>query len=208
MQHLIDRLIINFDQSLRTFVGSSWLSHNPAEMIEEEALLPAEKRLSARLMRVNHAGEVAAQGLYQGQALTAHSDKVRHQFYQSAREESDHLFWCQKRVEELGGQVSWLSPFWYVGSLSIGVLATLPGDRWSLGFMAETERQVIKHLDNHLQRLSPKDMKSRVILEKLKQDEARHAAIAMKLGGRDLPLPVKWLMGGVAKVMTTTAFWL
>lgn len=212
MQHFtpLDHFITHFDQGLRTLWGHPLTTgrHPPGEEIEEKELTSAEKQLSMRLMRVNHAGEISAQGLYQGQALMARTETVRNRLHQSAREESDHLLWCQKRAKELGGRTSLLSPFWYVGSVAIGIVAAIPGDRWSLGFMAETEQQVIKHLDHHLQRLPPNDIKSKAILEKLKEDEAYHAYVATKLGGISLPKPVSWFMGQLAKVMTTTAFWI
>lgn len=206
----LDHLITHFDQGLRTLFGYPLATPrvNPAQAYTEADLAPDEKRLSARLMRVNHAGEISAQALYQAQALTARTAQVRDKLQQSAREENDHLLWCQSRIEALGGHRSLFNPFWYVGSLTIGTLAGLAGDRWSLGFVAETERQVVKHLENHLQRLPLSDQKSRAVLEQMKQDEAYHAAVALKMGGSRLPRPVSWIMGRTAKVMTTTAFWI
>jgi len=211
MQQLtpLDHFIINFDRGLQTLFGHplSTGRANPAQTIPEAELTEAEKLLSARLMRVNHAGEVSAQALYQGQALTARAAAVRSNMKQSALEENDHLVWCQNRISELNGHVSLLNPLWYTGSFTFGAMAGVAGDKWSLGFVAETERQVIKHLEGHLQRLPSQDMKSKAILEKMKEDEARHASVAVKTGGVPLPKPVCWLMGRVAKVMTKTAFW-
>ncbi len=205
----LDHLIINFDRGLRTLFGPPLGTGrvNPAQAAPETKLAEAEKRISMRLMRVNHAGEVSAQALYQGQALTAHTAAVRDNMKQSALEENDHLLWCQNRISELDGHISWLNPLWYTGSFTLGAMAGAAGDQWSLGFVAETERQVIKHLDGHLQRLPSQDLKSKVILEQMKEDEAHHASVAIKAGGVPLPKPVCWLMARAAKVMTKTAFW-
>jgi ubiquinone biosynthesis monooxygenase Coq7 len=138
----------------------------------------------------------------------ARSNTVRDNLQKSAWEENDHLIWCQQRITELGGRVSWLNPLWYTGSLAIGTIAGAAGDNWSLGFLAETERQVVNHLNSHLQLLPVPDLKSKAILEQMKEDEAKHATVAMKAGGVPLPKPVIWLMGGMSKIMTTTAFWL
>lgn len=206
----LDHLIINFDQGLRTLFGQPLVTArpHPAEMLEDTELNEKEKHLSACLMRVNHAGEVSAQALYQGQALLSRSKATQEQLRQTAREENDHLWWCQKRLEELGGHRSILNPGWYTGALAIGVLAGILGDKWSLGFMAETERQVVKHLEEHLQRLPPNDQKSRAILEQLKEDEAHHASMAMRAGGIKFPKPIGWGIRQMAKVMTKTAFWI
>ena len=159
-------------------------------------------------MRINHAGEVAAQGLYQGQAITARSDEVRRSMEHSAREENDHLVWCQDRLEALGSHTSWLNPVWYTGSFAIGALAGWAGDKWSLGFVNETEQQVVRHLDEHLERMVPEDQPSRAVLEQMKIDEAHHGEVAMSLGGVDLPWPVRRLvMPMVSKTMTRTAYW-
>jgi ubiquinone biosynthesis monooxygenase Coq7 len=205
----LDRLVMNLDQAIRTLAGRPLVTErrNPAEACEETVLSDAEKAESARLMRVNHAGEVAAQALYQGQALTAHLARVRERMERAAGEENDHLDWCERRVNELGGHVSYLNPFWYLGSFVIGAAAGAAGDKWSLGFVAETEKQVVRHIDGHLRRVSPKDGKSRAILEQMKIDEARHGASARAAGGADLPPPVKTLMQFTAKVMTRTAYW-
>lgn len=206
----LDQFIINFDQGLRTVLGHSNLSmrENPAATVAETELTAAEKQLSTRLMRVNHAGEISAQALYQGQALTAQTPQIRDKLQQFAQEEHDHVLWCHSRLKTLGGHRSFLNPFWYSGSLAIGTLAGFSGDKWSLGFVAETERQVVKHLEQHLQRLPSHDFKSQAILEQMKHDEARHGSTALRAGGVRLPKPVRWLMGGVSRVMTTTAFWI
>jgi ubiquinone biosynthesis monooxygenase Coq7 len=159
-------------------------------------------------MRVNHAGEVAAQALYQGQALTARSETIRAALQQSADEEHAHLAWCQERIQELGGTVSVLNPVWYVGSLAIGALAGLFGDGVSLGFVAETEAQVESHLTDHLGRMSVRDLKSRAILEQMKRDEIRHGAKAMGLGGQPLPASVAVAMRATSKLMTRGSYWL
>jgi ubiquinone biosynthesis monooxygenase Coq7 len=182
---------------------------NPADAVTTaEPLSEADQRLSGRLMRVDHAGEIAAQGLYQGQALTAHDPKVRERMQRSAEEESDHLVWCHRRIEALGTHASYLGSFWYLGSYTIGALTGLAGDRWSLGFVRETERQVIRHLDEHLHRLPPQDQESRAILEQMKVDEAHHAYVAERAGAVELPAPVKGLMRLVSTVMTGAAYWI
>jgi len=207
----LDHFIIHFDNGLKTLLSQQTITTrpNPAQRIDDDdaELTAANKQLAARLMRVNHAGEISAQALYQGQALMAHSPAVRENMKKSAWEENDHLVWCQQRITELNGHVSFLNPFWYAGSYTIGALAGIAGDKWSLGFIAETERQVVKHLEEHLQRLPPQDLKSRAILEQMKIDEQHHASVAIKAGGVPLPKSVSWLMGGVAHVMTSTAFW-
>jgi ubiquinone biosynthesis monooxygenase Coq7 len=204
----LDQLLLNFDQALRTVAGRPLVTErpNPGTGVAETKLTQAEREESVRLMRINHAGEVAAQALYQGQALTARLETVRTRMEQAAREENDHLEWCEQRVHELGGRTSLLSPLWYLGSFAIGATAGAIGDKWSLGFVAETEDQVIRHLDEHLQRISPRDDKSRVILEQMKEDEAHHGATAKAAGGAELPAPVRGLMKFMSKVMTTTAY--
>jgi ubiquinone biosynthesis monooxygenase Coq7 len=157
-------------------------------------------------MRVNHAGEIAAQALYHGQALTARNPAVRRSLLEAARDETDHLAWCEQRVRELGDRTSLLAPVWYAGSFAIGALAGLAGDRTSLGFVAETERQVIEHLESHLHELPPDDERSRRIVEQMQADEDRHGSEARAAGGRELPRPVRELMRRTAKVMTGTAY--
>ncbi len=203
-----DQLIINLDQALRTLAGKPLVSGrpDPADEVVEAPLSEAEQSESARLMRVNHAGEVAAQALYQGQALTARLESVRGRMEQAAREENDHLEWCERRVKALGGQLSHLNPLWYLGSFAIGAVAGSVGDKWSLGFVAETEKQVIAHLEDHLHRMSPNDTKSRAVLEQMKVDEARHGAQAKAAGGAELPAPIKQVMRLTSKVMTRVAY--
>jgi len=159
-------------------------------------------------MRVNHAGEIAAQALYQGQALVAANPETRESLLAAGREETDHLAWCEQRVKELGGRTSLLSPFWYGGSFAIGVLAGLAGDRTSLGFVAETERQVIEHLDSHLRQLPAGDERTRAIIRQMSEDEARHGQNAMAAGGVTLSRMTQALMKATAKVMTRTAYWI
>jgi len=158
------------------------------------------------MMRVNHAGEVCAQALYQGQALTARRIETRDQMKQASDEENDHLAWCRQRLDELGGHTSLFNPLWYTGSFAIGAASGLIGDKWSLGFLAETEHQVVKHLERHLRKLPSGDGKSRLILEQMKLDEAQHETSAHAAGATDLPEPVKKLMELASKVMTTTAY--
>lgn len=204
-----DHLLINLDTGLRTLFGRPLTTDrpDPADASARAELTPAEQRLSGRLMRVNHAGEVAAQGLYQGQALTARSPGVREAMARSAVEENDHLAWCERRVRAAGSHLSHLNPFWYVGSVAIGALAGVAGDRWSLGFVAATEDQVVQHLDGHLARLPEQDARSRAVLEQMREDEARHAAEARRAGAHRLPAPVRALMRISARVMTGTAYW-
>jgi 3-demethoxyubiquinol 3-hydroxylase len=205
----LDRLIMNFDQALRTLAGRPLVSGrpNPADDREETELDEVEKSESMRLMRVNHAGEVAAQALYQGQALTARLETVHERMEHAATEENDHLDWCERRVNELGGHVSYLNPLWYLGSFAIGATAGAVGDRWSLGFVAETEKQVIEHLDGHLRQIADNDQKSRAIIEQMKIDEAHHGAEARRAGGVELPLPVRQLMKFTSRIMTGIAYW-
>jgi len=204
----VDHFIRHVDVGLRTLFGQPRITErpNPAQDLPEAELDDAERDLAGRLMRINHAGEVAAQGLYEGQALTARLPEVREKMERAALEENDHLAWCEQRARELGTHVSYLNPLWYFGSLGIGAAAGLAGDKWSLGFVAETEKQVIRHLDDHLARLPPADRKSRAILEQMKEDEGHHATVALEAGGAELPSPVKKLMGLTSKVMTGLAF--
>ena len=203
-----DRLLINLDQALRTLFGrpQTTTRGNPADAADEVELDDQQRDHTARLMRINHTGEVCAQGLYQGQALTARDPAVRESMEQSAAEENDHLAWCEQRVEELGGRLSLLNPVWYAGSFALGAAAGVAGDRWSLGFVAETERQVEGHLDGHLEQLDPLDEKTRSILQQMKTDEIEHGQKAMAHGGSELPGPIKGLMRLTAKVMTTTVY--
>ena len=207
-QTFLDRCIVNFDQALRTVFGEPIGSgrENPSSPAENSELSSTDKAQSIGMMRVNHAGEVCAQALYQGQALTAHRKETREQMKQAADEENDHLAWCRQRLNELGGHTSLLNPLWYTGSLAIGAASGIIGDKWSLGFLAETEHQVVKHLERHLQKLPAGDSRSRLILEQMKLDEAKHESMAQGAGAADLPEPVKKIMGLASKVMTTTAY--
>ena len=180
----------------------------PAEPLPGDQLDESLKRKSAALMRVNHAGEIAAQGLYLGQALTARSEEVRAHMRRAAREEADHLRWCERRLDELDSRVSWLTPLWGLGSVAIGLVAGLAGDRRSLGFVEETERQVGAHLESHLGRLSHEDERSRAVVEKMKEDEDSHRRQAAEVGAETVPGPVRLGMAAAARVMTGTAHWL
>jgi ubiquinone biosynthesis monooxygenase Coq7 len=206
----LDRLIDAFDQGLRIAFGPppSAERETPAAELPEADLGSGERALAGCLMRVNHSGEVCAQALYQGQALIAQSADVREKLEHSAQEETDHLAWTAQRVGELGTHTSYLNPLWYAGSLAVGAVAGLVGDRWSLGFLAETERQVVEHLSGHLDRLPAEDRRSRAIVERMREDEGRHATVAIEAGARELPWPVKRLMRATAKIMTTTAHWI
>jgi len=203
-----DKFLMHLDTGLRTVLGRPQTTErpNPAENIEDAELTESEKDLAGRLMRINHAGEVAAQGLYEGQSLTARLPEVRDKMERAAMEENDHLAWCESRLYELGSHKSVLNPLWYGGSLAIGALAGLAGDKWSLGFVTETENQVVRHLDSHLAQISEKDHKSRAILEQMKEDEGHHATAALHAGGAELPSPIKKFMGLTSRIMTKTAY--
>lgn len=205
-----DHLITNFDQALRTIFGQPLVTGraDPSDRVTEQTLSTGERQESARFMRINHTGEVCAQALYQGQALTAKLDAVRSSMEQAAREENDHLAWCERRTVALGGHTSYLNPLFYAGSFALGALAGMLGDKWSLGFVAETERQVVTHLEDHLTRMAPQDQKSRAILEQMKLDELHHGTTASEAGGAELPVPVKRLMQAMSKVMTGTTYWI
>ena len=204
----LDRLIVGFDRALRgaAQVDGAPGPESPAGDTVDGPLDDGECRHSAGLMRVNHAGEVAAQALYQGQSLTARDAAVRAAMETAAREETDHLVWCRRRLEELGSGPSLLDPVWYGGSLAIGIAAGLAGDRWSLGFVAETERQVVDHLEDHLGRLPEGDRRSRAVLERMQADERRHATRARAAGGAELPPIVRRAMRAASRVMTRTAY--
>jgi ubiquinone biosynthesis monooxygenase Coq7 len=205
-----DRLIIGFDQTLRTLFGRPQVTErkDPAENYPEAQLSEHERDVTGRLMRINHTGEVCAQALYQGQALTAKLPEVRHSMERAAQEENDHLAWCESRLDALENRKSLLNPFWYAGSFLIGAAAGLAGDKWSLGFVAETEHQVENHLENHLQRLPSQDQKSRAVLEQMKEDEIHHATVALEAGGVELPGPVKLAMKLTSKLMTKSVYYL
>lgn len=205
----LDRCIAELDTAVRVSCAPARTSAaNPggdAPPADAE-LSTAERDLSARLMRVNHAGEIAAQALYRGQALVAGNSLLGQELLSAADEEHAHLAWCQTRVTELGSHVSYLTPLWYSGSFLIGVAAGLAGDRASLGFLAETEKQVTEHLDSHLQKLPESDRRSRVILEKMREDEIKHGTNAMASGGEELPEPAKSVMRFTSRIMTTLAY--
>ncbi len=209
-RNFCDTLIEEFDRGLRTLTKASRSASrdNPADDIPEADLNDQEATLSGRLMRVNHAGEIAAQGLYHGQALTARNQATLEQMRVSAKEEEDHLAWCEQRLNELQTPTSMITPLWYAGSYAIGATAGLFGDKWSLGFVAETENQVEQHLQSHLEKLPAQDEKSKSIIDLMQQDERRHGDAARNLGGVDLPKPVQKAMQAVSKVMTTGAFWI
>ena len=199
-----DRLIIRADRALRDVFAVAQ-SRARGHANDHCNLDAEERRLSGALMRVNHSGEVAAQALYRGQALAARDPQQRAMLDRSAKEEHEHLQWCGQRLDELGARPSLLNPLWYAGSFAIGALAGIAGDRISLGFLAETERQVVQHLDGHIGRLPARDTRSRAILERMREDEGRHAATAISAGGGELPLPVRRAMTVVSRVMTNAA---
>jgi len=203
----IDRLIIGFDRALRTLCGPAVsLRPVPGGNLPNSELSAAEKRHAAALMRVNHSGEVCAQALYQGQALTARDTAARDTLERAAVEETEHLAWTAQRIDELGGRVSVLNPIFYAGSFAIGALSGLLGDKWNMGFLAETERQVEGHLDGHLDQLPVQDEKSRAIVAQMKVDEARHAQTARAHGAAELPEPVKQAMRISSRLMTVSTY--
>ncbi|HEX5337436.1 MAG TPA: 2-polyprenyl-3-methyl-6-methoxy-1,4-benzoquinone monooxygenase [Gallionella sp.] len=204
----MDRLIVEFDKGLRTlFSQAHSVRAYPDANMPDAPLNEAEKKHAAALMRVNHSGEICAQALYQGQALTARDPMVQQKLQQAAQEETEHLAWTARRVHELGGHLSVLNPLWYGGSLAIGAFAGLLGDKWNLGFLAETERQVGHHLQSHLEKLPPQDEKCRAIVAQMYTDEIGHSDMAILLGGVELPQPVQLAMKLNGKVMTGTAYW-
>lgn len=201
---------MQLDTGLRTVFGKPVITErpNPEDAVAETELTATQRELAGRLMRINHSGEVAAQGLYQGQALTAKLPQVRDKMQRAALEENDHLAWCEQRIKELGTHTSYLNPLWYLGSVAIGAAAGIAGDKWSLGFVAETEHQVVKHLESHLAQIAEQDQKTRAILEQMKVDEGQHATTALAAGGAALPAPIKNLMQLTSKIMTRTVYWL
>jgi 3-demethoxyubiquinol 3-hydroxylase len=206
----LDQVLALADRTLRTLSGNPPASRPyPADSVIDDPAAPAmsdaEREEAAALMRVNHVGEICAQALYEAQALGTPDTRLRATFLHAAREEADHLAWTQRRIEELGGRTSLLNPLWYGGAFAIGLVAARLGDRMSLGFMAETERQVEQHLEGHLDRLPASDSASRAIVEQMKADEISHGETALNLGGADLPLPLRTAMRLAARVMTSTA---
>ncbi len=209
MRHLtfVDRLIDQFDQGLRTsFAQPQGRQASPGESAPETRLGDAQRQHAAGLMRINHVGEVCAQALYNGQAFVTRDPALRHHLQQAADEELDHLAWCDQRLKELDSSPSLLNPFWYAASWTFGTTAGFAGDRWSLGFVTETERQVESHLHDHLRDLPINDHRSRAIVEQMAEDEARHGAQALQAGGEPLPLPIRKLMTLTAKVMKFLAY--
>ena len=206
----LDRLLITLNQSIETLFLKTTASTrtNPAKDLPEAELSAKERQLTGSLMRINHVGEICAQALYQGQAITARNPTIQYKLTQAAHEENDHLAWCQQRLNEVNAHPSYLNPLWYIGSFVIGATAGLCGDQWSLGFLAETERQVAKHLDNHLQKLPIDDAKSRQILLQMHMDETQHATTAIEAGAALLPEPIKIAMQWTSKVMTSVAYWI
>jgi ubiquinone biosynthesis monooxygenase Coq7 len=204
-----DELLVLLDDGLRTVCATaSSRRANPADSLATEEIGEDERELAGRLMRVNHCGEVCAQALYRGGALVARSPQVRAKLQQAASEENDHLAWTESRLRDLDTDRSLLNPCWYAGSFAIGALAGLAGDRWNLGFVAETEGQVVAHLDRHLQRLPVKDHKSRAILGQMREDEGRHATVAIEAGAATLAPPLRTLMRFASRVMTQTSYWI
>ena len=204
----LDHVLSHADLALRTLSGTATASRplpQPADPASATVLSAEERLLSAALMRVNHVGEVCAQALYAAQALTARSPALRAQMQAAGREETDHLAWTERRLADLGGRTSLLNPLWYAGAFAIGLLAGRAGDRISLGFVVETERQVEQHLASHLQRLPEGDQASRAVVAQMRNDEARHADQALAAGAAPVPAPVRWLMRQSARVMTTLA---
>lgn len=209
--NFLDTLIAEVDNALRTILPPKKrisTRNSPAEHIKDSLLLDKEKKYIAGLMRVNHSGEVCAQALYQGQALTAELTHIKKQMSEAAAEEVDHLAWCEERLAELGSKPSLLNPIWYCGSILLGALAGFAGDKVSLGFVAETERQVTAHLQQHLQKLPAADKKSQAILRQMQEDETQHAQMAVDAGAIELPYPVKELMSIVSKLMTKSSYYI
>jgi len=205
---LLDRFIIEFDTALRSVVGGANAHRaTPGSNLNADVVLePNEREHAAGLMRVNHVGEVCAQALYQSQKIFARKSEIQEMLHRSAQEEMDHLAWCEMRLQELGSHTSYLNPFWYAGSFAIGMAAGLAGDQWSLGFVAETEKQVEQHLESHLARLPENDHRSRAIVDQMRLDEIEHGQAALHAGGVSLPSPIGRMMKLMSKVMTATAY--
>ncbi len=204
----LDALIVPFDRALRTlFAPATSVRPVPGDQLDPVPLAQPERNLSGALMRVNHTGEVCAQALYEGQMLTAREERVRALLARAAREETEHLAWTEQRLEELGGRKSFLDPLFYAGSFALGAAAGALGDRWSLGFLTETERQVEQHLSSHADMLPANDAKSRAVVEQMRVDEVGHALAAQREGAAELPLPVRLAMRLAGRVMTSTTRW-
>jgi len=206
---VIDQFCIEIDQMLRAMTNNvvTTGAPYPAKAIEEQTLNEQQRKHSAGLMRVNHAGEICAQALYHGQGLVSKKAAIREKMQLAAIQEGDHLAWCKKRLDELDSHTSYLKPFWYTGSFCMGALAGIAGDKWSLGFVAETEHQVSQHLERHLKLLPQKDQRSYKILEKMEADEAKHKDEAISLGARELPRIIKFAMTCCSKIMVKIAYW-
>ena len=203
----LDRLIVEFDKGLRTLFSQAHSARpHPDANLPDAIMDEAEIKHAAGLMRINHSGEICAQALYQGQALTARDPAVQAKLQQAAQEETEHLAWTSKRVHELGGHLSVLNPLWYTGSLALGAFAGLLGDKWNLGFLSETEHQVGGHLQSHLEKLPQQDAKSRAVVQQMYVDEIKHSDMAKEMGGADLPAPVKLAMRVTSKILTHTAY--
>ena len=205
----LDKLLAGANNALRTIAAPAGrpARETPSSGIEDSELNAQQKRHAAGLMRVNHAGEVAAQALYQGHASVARDKNIEDQMKRAADEEFDHLAWCEQRIHELGYEPSRLSPLWYAGAYAIGAASGIMGDKWSLGFIAETEKQVCSHLDSHLDHLPDEDHKSRAIVEQMRDEEEEHGENAVDAGAAELPRPIVRLMRATAKVMTKMAYW-
>mgnify|MGYP003465481616 CR=1 FL=1 len=204
-----DKLIATFDKGIRTLFATSVAARpRPDAALEEPALDDASKHHAAALMRINHVGEVCAQALYSGQALTSRNPQIVSALKHAADEETDHLAWCEARINELGGRKSLLNPLWYAGSFTLGAIAGAIGDKWNLGFLEETEQQVSAHLQNHLSQLDETDIKTRTIINQMQQEEIAHANTANQLGASELPAPIKTGMKFASKIMTNTAYYI
>ncbi|OWF66430.1 demethoxyubiquinone hydroxylase family protein [Polynucleobacter hirudinilacicola] len=204
----VDRFILEFDTALRSVVGGANAQRpTPGSETGANLALDAEQRKhAAGLMRINHVGEVCAQALYQSQKLVARNSEIKEMLDHSAQEELDHLAWCETRLKELGSHTSYLNPFWYAGSFAIGLAAGLAGDKWSLGFVVETEKQVENHLESHLKKLPEEDHRSRAIVDQMRIDEIEHGQAALNAGGVTLPEPIQKIMQAMSKVMTSAAY--
>ncbi len=205
-EHII-RLSEALDKTCRTLFAKPMAQRSYPGQSADDHLSAQHRQQSSRYMRVNHVGEICAQALYQSQALSAQNPTIKTQMQSAADEETDHLAWCEQRIAELDGRKSWLNPFWYAGAFAIGSIAGIAGDKWNLGLVAETERQVVQHLETHLGKLPESDLRSREVVEQMQQDESRHAEHAVTAGAAELPPAVKRLMQLAAKVMTKTAYW-
>ena len=208
----IDHVIIGISRMMESFGAAPRTGRAtrpfPATSVDDDGLSAEERRRAGRYMRVNHVGEVCAQALYHSQALTARERGVREHMERAAEEENDHLAWCEQRIEELGARRSLLNPLWRLGAFAIGGIASIAGDKWNLGFVAETERQVVAHLQDHLGKLPETDARSREVVAQMQADEHRHAEAAVEAGAAELPPPVRGLMRLASRVMTTTAHWI